>query len=205
MLKFDIETSSSAVTITKPVNQPVCRFKISRVGWFSSESLYTGIDNDVAFTVGWVKHSKSWFWSSSAVGVKGNVPEITLRAEYRFRKMALCDYARGIEIAWHSPNQYVVRDADHEVARIYIYKASFGFTNSDTYVLTVLDEEIDLTLLFLYVFCFRFVMAGEGGGKYGVDAGDGGGDAGHDIHCYGNDGDDGDCDGGDCDGGGGCD
>jgi hypothetical protein len=120
--------------------------------------------------------------------------------------MVLGDYARGIDIVWHSENQYSVRDADHEIARIYVYKASYGFTNADNYVLTVFDEEVDLTLLFLYVFCFRFAMAGEGSGKFDVDAGNGdGGDAGGDIHCYGGDGVDGDCDGGDCDGGGDCD
>lgn len=197
MLKFKIETSSSRINITKPVNQPVCGFKIARVGWLGSKKAYTGVGDGIAFTIDWVRRAGSWFWGSSSVEVIGNVPPVTLRAEYRFRKMALCDYARGIDLIWHSENQYSVRDADHEMARIYVYKASYGFTNADNYVLTVLDEEVDLTLLFLYVFCFKFVMAGERSGNFNVDD-SGGGETGGDIHCY--DGGDGDCDGGGGDG-----
>lgn len=162
MLKFDIETSSSAVIITKPINQPVRSFKISPVSWFGTKRFYTEVGADVAFTIGWVTRLKSWFWASSSIEVKGNVPPVTLRAEHLLFKVALRDLARSTEIVWHSQNQYVIRDADHEIARIYIYKATLGFSNYDDYVITVLDESFDLTLLFLYVFCFKFAMAGDG-------------------------------------------
>ncbi len=165
MLKFELETSSSAVAITKPINQPVRWFKISRVGWFGSKRRYTEKGTDVVFTIGWANPSKSWFADRTHVEVIGNVPLVRLRAEVLFGQVNLCDYGRGIDIVRFSKNEYAIRDADYEMARIFIYKATLGYSDADDYMLTVLDEGADLTPLFLYVFCIKFVLVGDDAGE----------------------------------------
>lgn len=165
MLKFELETSSSAVAITKPINQPVRWFKITRPGWFGSKRRYTEKGTDVVFTIGWANSSKSWFAGRTHIEVIGNVPLVRLRAEIQFGRVNLCDYGRGVDIVRLSKNEYAIRDADHEMARIFIYKATLGYSDADNYVLTVLDEGADLTLLFLYVFCIKFVLVGDDAGE----------------------------------------
>ncbi len=158
MLKFEFDTSSAGLSITKPINQPVRRFTMKSVSWFGSTLSYTEVESGKTFTIGWQQSSTSWFASNSGIiEVKGHMLPVTLRADYpSFFKIALYDDLRSIQIVWHSPSQYVVQDAHHEIARIYIYRASLEYTHGDTYILTVLDDEADLELLFLYVLCFKF-------------------------------------------------
>ncbi len=99
MLKFEIEPSSSGLTITKPINQPVRSFNIKQASWFGTWRSYRGVGDDVAFTIDWVNDSKRWFGASSTIEVNGNVPKVSLRVEYPFfNKVALYDQSRSTEI-----------------------------------------------------------------------------------------------------------